>query len=311
MASSEVPAKANRPGSSVSVVVVSFNTAAQLRRCLTAIEPEHETIVVDNASSDGSVDMVRREFPHVNVIANSKNRGFGAANNQGIDVATRPYILLLNSDAYAEPGAISALSDEMADASTIAVGGRLLNLDGTIQDSAANKLTLWAVLCEQLYLEKMFPRSRVFNPYWRTPRGEAVTDTVQAMGACFMLKPVERFDERYFLYCEDTDLCARLSAHGRIRYVPQARFLHELGSSSSARRWLAVARYNRGKELYFSIHEGRGSAAACWVLNRIGASARMLVWALLAVVKGRRGLDQARLFAKVTFAPLRGYPPDS
>src|SRR6185436_1595338 len=93
--------------SAVSVVVVSYNTIDNLRRCLGCIEPDHEVIVVDNGSTDGSADMVRTEYPAVKLLENSGNVGFGAANNQGMDLATRPLVLFLNSDCYAEPGAIS------------------------------------------------------------------------------------------------------------------------------------------------------------------------------------------------------------
>src|SRR5579871_2262954 len=93
----------------VTVIVVSYNTQAQLRKCLQAIEEEHEVVVIDNASTDGSADMVATEFPRVHLIRNEENVGFGAANNQGLDVAETELVLFLNSDAYAEPGAISRL----------------------------------------------------------------------------------------------------------------------------------------------------------------------------------------------------------
>lgn len=86
-----------------------------------------------------------------------------------------------------------------------------------------------------------------------------------------------RFDERFFLYCEDTELCHRLREKGRIIYDPRAEFTHELGSSSKANRWRSVARYNYGKCLYFKITRGPAAAAACWMLNRIGAFMRVIV----------------------------------
>jgi N-acetylglucosaminyl-diphospho-decaprenol L-rhamnosyltransferase len=295
--------------SRVTVVVVSYNTKDKLRRCLSCIGPEHEVIIVDNASTDGSADMVKSEFPNARLIENFDNVGFGAANNQGMALARREFVLFLNSDAYAEPGAISMLATKM-DYETVAVGGRLLNPDGTMQESACNELTLWAVFCEQSYLEKLFKSSALFSPYWITRRLTGDSEVAQVMGACLMIKPVERFDERFFLYCEDTELCKRLSTHGKIRYIPGAQFIHELGSSSSgASRWLAIARYNRGKELYFSIHRGRFASFVCWSLDRKGAFFRLLAYSLITLLSlGLRASwrQSVVLWWNVLMAPLQG-----
>lgn len=297
------------PGPSpVTVVVVSFNTKEKLRKCLAALGSTHEIIVVDNASLDGSAEMVQAEFPEATLVRNESNRGFGAANNQGAALATRPYTLFLNSDAYAEPGAIERLGLEMEKEGVVAAGGRLLNPDGSLQNSSANSLTLWAVFCEQLYLEKLFPRSSLLSPYWNSWRFEKSADVEQVMGACLIVRSHEAaFDERFFLYVEDTDLCFRLRKLGRIRYVPEARFTHDLGSSSAS-RWEAIARYNRGKELFFELHRGRGAAMACFVLNRIGAMLRLVLWGLVTVftlgfLKNARG--KVGMFAKVLLASRR------
>lgn len=296
----------------MTVVVVSYNTRDKLRRCLASIERDHEIIVVDNASTDGSAEMVRSEFPYARLIVNTENRGFGAANNQGLDEAAGEMVLFLNSDAYADPGAISRLAETFCDTSVMAAGGRLLNLDGSLQESSANELTLWAVFCEQTLLEKAFPRSRWLSPYWNSWRCEHTTHVAQVMGACLMILPVARFDERFFLYCEDTDLCYRISKMGQIFYVPHAVFAHELGSSSGSNRWLAVARYNRGKELYFELHWGRRAWFTCLLLDRAGALLRVTGWAALTVVTlglRKRYASQVKLFAKVLFSPLSGPDP--
>jgi GT2 family glycosyltransferase len=296
---------------SVSVVIVNFNTREALRRCLASLSEAAEVIVVDNASSDGSAEMVSKDFPLVRLIANKENKGFGAANNQGIDLATQPLVLLLNSDAYATPGAIATLASVFEDSGVAAAGGRLLNLDGSLQESAANELTLWAVFCEQYLLEKMFPRSPWLSPYWMSKRlllegaGEPVA-TAQVMGACLMMRKGLKFDERFFLYCEDTDLCKRLSSLGNILYVPGAEFYHELGVSSTANRWRSIAMYNVGKELYFSINRSRWAVFMCFWLNRKGALLRLLIWCLatfftLGLVPRFRG--QVAMFWKVAFAP--------
>ncbi|MGV3614922.1 MAG: glycosyltransferase family 2 protein [Fimbriimonas sp.] len=292
----------------VSVIVVSFNTREKLRRCLAQIEPHHETVVVDNASVDGSPEMVREAFPHVRLIASPSNLGFGRANNLGCDHATGDLVLFLNSDAYADPGAIDRLASVFDDPGVVAAGGRLLNPDGSLQESIAGPLTLGAVFLEQTFLDRLF--RRLGYGYWRTEpalreaeRTDRPARVPQVMGACLMVRahdgqPRERFDERYFLYCEDTDLCRRLSRHGEIRYDPTAVFIHDLGSSSAKDPARGVIRYNRGKELFFRIHQGRVAEALCWLLDRMGAGLRLLIWSALSLFKpGAR--SQVRLFWRV------------
>jgi GT2 family glycosyltransferase len=284
----------------VSVIIVSFNTRDLLLQCLSAIEPHHQVIVVDNASSDGSADRVVAEFPQVVIIRNTKNRGFGAANNQGMDVATLDRILLLNSDACPMPGAIDRLAAALDDPGVAACGGRLQFADGRLQESACRELTLWAVFCEQTFLEKLVPRSKLFNGYWVSSRLPNGGEVEQVMGACLMMRPGERFDERFFLYCEDTELCKRLRHNGRILYEPNAVFVHALGASSIAERWRSVVYYNRGKELYFALHRGPIAAAACWSINRFGALLRIFAGGLVG--------PKARTFWRVLLAPINPYP---
>jgi len=300
------------PPRTVSVAIVSYNTKDKLRRCLEAISQEFEVIVVDNASADGSPEMVEHDFPHVQLIKNVVNRGFGAANNQAASVATGSLVLYLNSDAYAFPHAIAELSEVFDDDKVVAAGGLLLNMDGTLQTSTANRLTLWAVFCEQFWLQKLLPKVKLFSPYWNTHqlvRTDGPTETPQVMGACLMTRRSHiKWDERFFLYCEDTDLCLRLSTQGKILYVPYAKFTHELGSSSKNRA-RAVGLYNRGKELYFEIHHGKFASAVCFLLDRLGALYRVLIWGLLTLLTlGRvsRFREQLRIFTQVLRFPRLG-----
>ena len=293
----------------VCVIVVNYNTRDYLRQCLASIERHHQIVVVDNDSSDGSAEMVKAEFPWVNLGQGRVNLGFGIANNVGMERAKARYTLLLNSDAQAKPGAIDRLADILdTRPESIACGGRLWNPDGTWQPSTANALTLWAVFCEQTYLEKLLPRSPLFSPYWhKTPFAE-ITPVAQVTGACLMMRPALLFDARYFLYCEDTDLCFRLAGEGSILYVPEADFIHALGSSTRQNPWFAIIGYNRGKELYFFLRHGTASGLICFALNRMGALLRLLAWgvpALLTLLLAPRLRRQAQIFARVLFAPVR------
>ena len=280
-----------------SIIIVSFNTKDKLGKCLSCLDAsQYEVIVVDNASADGSVEMVREMFPQVSLIASDTNLGFGRGNNVGLDRATGELILFLNSDAYVQDDAITKLETAFTDPSVATVGPKLLNLDGSLQESVAGRLTLWNVFLEQTYLDAV--ARKLGGGYWRTKRMpmDRASEVDQVMGACLMMRKryEQRFDERFFMYCEDTELCERLKLHGKILYVPMAEVVHELGSSSNANRWLAVARYNRGKELYFLIHRGWPASAMCWLLNRLGAFLRVLS----GIVKP----EKARIFWRVLWA---------
>jgi N-acetylglucosaminyl-diphospho-decaprenol L-rhamnosyltransferase len=296
--------------STVTVIIVSYNTCEQLRRCLEALvgQAVSQVIVVDNASSDGSVEMLRevkpRLFPGSLTLTSSQNLGFGRANNFGLVHAEGDLVLYLNSDAYAHPGAIAQLASNFSDPSVIAAGGRLLNPDGSLQESVAGRLTLGAVFLEQFFLDGI--ARRFGRSYWRTrllPTDRA-SEVDQVMGACLMVRrdADPRFDERFFLYCEDTELCYRLRQRGRIVYDPRAEFTHELGSSSKHNRWRSVARYNYGKCLYFRITSGSLPAATCRVLNFLGAVARIIAGIPLAIVGQREKLTT---FCRVLFSSGR------
>ena len=271
----------------VSVIIVSYNTRELLRECIESILCEQgdglgvEVIVVDNASADGSAAMVAERFPQVRLIANPDNRGFGAACNQGLEVAQGRYALILNADIRAQPGALQRLVGFMdAHPDAAVCGGQLRYPDGRIQPSCARDLTLWWVFCEQSMLAKLFPRTRLFGGYWRTHWNFSATiETEQVMGACMMLRrPFPRFDEDYFLYCEDTDLCYRVrQAGGKIYYVHDAVFVHHLGASGEPQRAQMVIYYNCGKERYFRKFHSAWQARVCRWLNKGGALLRMLL----------------------------------
>jgi GT2 family glycosyltransferase len=287
----------------ISIIVVSFNTSVQLKKCLGCLPKNHQIIVVDNGSTDDSVQMVCRYFSHVFLICAGRNLGFGAANNLGLEHSSGDFVLYLNSDAYANEGAVELLASVFSDPTVSAAGGRLLNPDHSLQQSVAGKLTLWAVLREQLFLDGI---ARKFGVgYWQTPPLTQTEPVVvhQVMGACLMtrksLSPT--FDTDYFLYCEDSELCFQLRTHGQILYVPQAVFVHELGASSLNSRWLSVARYNLGKETYFRKRSGKLAQFTCFLINRIGAVLR-LMFGLLGSLFSTNARLKLEVFSKVLTA---------
>jgi len=213
---------------SVAIIIVSFNCRDALRQSLRSL-PAVRTIVVDNASVDGTVAMLRAEFPALIIIANETNCGFAAACNQGFAASTEPFVLLLNPDTINPP--VTQLVDYLtAHPNVGACGPRILNPDGSKQVSCRRFPTLWRMALAELGLRRFY---HVTNP------GEYVE---QVMGSCLLLRraaldKVGLLDERLFVYFEEVDLCLRLHQAGwRVSYVRDATVTHAGGQSSRTNR---------------------------------------------------------------------------
>lgn len=231
----------------LSVIIVSWRVSDFLRLCLrsvlagTHLRPEEwEIIVVDNASDDGSVEMVRHEFPQVRCFENSVNLGFGAANNQALPLAAGRLLLLLNPDTEVEDGAIDRMVGELeARPETGALGCRIVNTDGTFQAcSLGDEPNLLNVACHFLFLNRLLPMFRQLRSPYAETESDGVSQVGWLSGACLLLRRSALtstiFDERYFMYCEDVDLCSRLRSAGwHITYMPSAQVVHHEGRSFS------------------------------------------------------------------------------
>jgi GT2 family glycosyltransferase len=243
---------ANDHAVDVSVIIVNWNTVGILRDCLRSVFAEttginFEVIVVDNASSDGSVDMIRQEYGQVILIANTENRGFAVANNQGMAIANGRYLLLLNSDTIVLNGAIQktlACAEKWPD--TAVVGCRILNPDRTLQNSCFMFPSLLNGFLFSTTLYRLFPKSRFFGREQMTWWARDDTREVDVVTGCYMLvrrqsvEDVGMMDDGFFMYAEETDWCYRFKSKGwRNRFTPDAEIIHLGGASApklSARR---------------------------------------------------------------------------
>ncbi len=208
----------------VSVIVISYNTREMTLECLRALADDMkgmpwELWVVDNASSDGSAEAVKETFPEARVIVNEHNAGFGAANNQAIRQAQGQYLLLVNSDAFVQPGAVEALVSHLdAHPGVAVVGPKLLNPDGSLQQSCYRFPSPVRAVFEHLLLTAAFPNHPLLGDYRDWPH-DAARDVDFVIGACMLIRRESLhqtgvFDEDFFMYAEETDLCYRLSRDG-------------------------------------------------------------------------------------------------
>jgi GT2 family glycosyltransferase len=250
----------------VAVVVVSYETREELLACLASVEREAglpvETVVVDNASGDGSAAAVRERHARVLVIGNAENAGFGRACNQGAAATGAPYLLFLNSDAALTPGALPALVAVLeARPEVVAVGPRTRHADGTIQVSTGPDLTPWAERRQGRLVRGVRARSP-----WALAAAEARHSREHEpdwlSGSCLLVRRTAfaaagGFDEGFFLYEEDADLCRRLrQAGGRVVFTPTAEVRHHLGRSMARAPERARLAYHRSHLRYYAKHAG-------------------------------------------------------
>lgn len=282
----------------LSIVIVNWNVSALLRRCLHSIldaaVPDasvpgvwyerfpalpalrFEILVVDSASSDDSVPMLRREFPAVRLYPSAANLGYTGGNNLGIQESGGRYILLLNADTEVLDGALSrmvAYADGHPGVGI--VGPQLLWPDGSVQSSRRRFPTLYTALVESTFVQKWFPAHPALRRYYAWDRPDDVVGEVDwVTGACVLVRrevveQVGVLDAAFFMYSEELDWQKRIKAAGwRVLYLPTAQVVHHEGKSSEQVVALRHILFGRSKVLYFRKHHGwlAGEVVRCWLL---------------------------------------------
>ncbi|MBL8092750.1 MAG: glycosyltransferase family 2 protein [Anaerolineales bacterium] len=300
----------------VSVVVLNWNTRDLLAECLRITQAcadglTLELIVVDNASTDDSVALVRRDFPQVRVIESPANVGFAAGNNLGAQQASGRYILLLNTDAFLKPGALGAMA-ALLDAQPRAglCGARLLNRDGSFQASHTPFPTVsreFLILSGlgRLFMGRHYPS--------RGPEREAGPRPVDYVeGACLLCRPeayrqVGGLDPGFFMYAEEVDLCMALKRAGwSVWYHPEAEVVHLGGASSSLRRPEREGDLYVSRVRFFRKHYGPVAATLLTGLIYLFTAAKNVLHTGLRLAtggrKGRPVVSLSRLAAKLRAA---------
>ena len=269
----------------LAVIIVSYNARADLERCLAslAVAPPttpHQVVVVDNASSDGSPSAVTSTYPDVRLIALDCNVGFGRANNVGIRATGSEYVLLLNNDTVVPAGAIDLLVAELdAHPEVAIIGPRLVDASGRPEISFGRMIGPLNEARQKL-LGTLYQRG--FAPAVRHVEGRIRVshDPDWVSGACLLarradLDAVGLFDERFFLYTEDVDLCASVRALGRkVRFTPHVQVTHLRGQSRHCDQSAASRAYLQSRLAFYRKHHPRWVAVLRWYLRMTGRGGR-------------------------------------
>jgi len=315
----------------ISVIIVSYNTRELLLTCLKSVfasrgAGEFEVIVVDNASTDGSRDAVRKNYPAVKIIENPGNVGCSGGNNVGFKAASGKYMLLLNSDAELRPDGMKLLGEFMdSHPGAGAAGPRLVYSDGTTQPSVDSKPNLFTEFLHLFRVNKLLPGEAVrraaapilskaggktVGTYFRTYSGDLEPAEVDCVsGACMIVRAdivreTGGFDPEFFMYMEDMDWCVRIKEAGAgVYYVPEVEVVHHVGRSGTVDEATAdktfIERY-RSRLLFFKKHRGRG---ALFMERVMMAKAFALRWPFS---KRRRVYGQ---IIKAAIQPIVSSPP--
>lgn len=234
----------------LSIIIVSYNTSEFLRKCLASIykytkDIVFEIIIVDNASIDDSVDMLKSEFPDIVLIVNGQNEGFSKANNQGVKKATGSYLLFLNPDTVFEQETLKEMARFMdnhkeAGAATC----KLVLPNGRLDDASHRGFpTPWNAFCHFFGLSKLFEKTKLFGGYSMSYLSLEKTHEIDALAGAFMLvrrkagEQVGWWDEDFFWYGDDLDFCYRLKEKGwKIFFVPKVMVLHFKGVAGGIKK---------------------------------------------------------------------------
>ena len=248
----------------VAVCIVNYNTCDLLRECLGSVIAQNpdEIVVVDSASTDQSVQMMKSEFPTIPLLALDENIGYGAASNRATAICQSTYIILLNADTRMKPGSLKALSTYLSDHPQVAiVGPRILNPDGTLQTSCFHFPTPLHIFLYVSGLYRSIPGIPILKQ--RTLQkmtSEAARPVPWILGAALAFRReivdgLGGFDEDFFMYFEEVDLCYRLFSEGKqTHFVPEAEIIHVSGGSTTQKRAWSSIQYFASLAQFYRKH---------------------------------------------------------
>lgn len=304
----------------VAVVITNYNTREHLRACLTSVFADHPSAVVvaDNGSTDGSVEMVARDFPAAVLSVDPSNPGFGAAANRGIALTSTPHVLLLNSDTTIHRGALLALADYLARHPRAAiVGPRLANPDGSLQPSCRSFPTPLVTVIENSPARTLLRRLPMLREWYPETSSHKLARRVPWVnGAALAIRrrafdAVHGFDESFFMYSEEIDLCYRLRRAGwETHFAPVTDVVHVGGASTRQYQSAMLAQlFLSSIEFYRRHHSGLRLAQAVLII-KLGMLGRLTRdgarWLATRDARRRDALRESlAAWRRVLLAPIR------
>lgn len=278
----------------LSIIIVSYKVKELLLNCLHSVHENRdgldlEVIVVDNSSEDGSVEMVRELFPETKLVENKQNLGFAHANNQGFFQSNGRNILFLNPDTVVLPDAFKKtvrFIDQHPEVGV--VGCKIFNPDGSLQYSCRSFPNLLNYFFESTFLYKIFPRNRIVGKFYMTHFDYDQTREVDVVLGAFLLikrevlKEVGGFDERFFIYSEETDLCYRVRKAGKkVLFYPGTEIIHYGGSSTSLNSMGMVQQEHKSRFLFMRKHYKSLVVWSSEAVIFLGVILRFILWSLV------------------------------
>jgi hypothetical protein len=280
----------------LSIIIVNFKSSRDINVCLESIvkhEPlyrDYEIIIVDNNSNDEGLAHIQKRFSFAKIIYAEKNGGFAYGNNVGIQAALGDYILLLNPDTYLTDNSIQKLYDRVRTKNDVMIAGpKLLFTDGSNQSYFTPKsyLTLWKLICDQLYLQRIFKKIRLFNSYFRTYMDYGNESYVeQVSGAAFLISrkvidSIGLLDENYFMYFEESDYCYQAVRRGiKLLYFPESTIYHIGGLMAQSNWERTSSTFVESLKYYFTKNFGKTHRVIAVAICFIGSAIRILLLAL-------------------------------
>ncbi|MCK4903314.1 MAG: glycosyltransferase, partial [Candidatus Marinimicrobia bacterium] len=280
---------ANLP--TVSVAIVSYNVKQYIIHCIDSINKSDyagriELIVIDNNSFDGSLENIKQQFTDVICIQNTENVGFGKAINQATGIASGKYYLILNPDTIIEESTISTFVDYLENNSSIGlVGPKIVNSDGSLQKGCKRSFpTIGVALPKLIGLDKLFPNSRLagrYNLNYLDPDEIHKVDAIS--GSCMFIRSelfnkIGGFDEQFFMYGEDLDLCYQIYQQGfEVHYLPTTQIMHYQGESVKSAPYDSLNAFYQAMILFSEKHFSKGRSILSKLVIRLGIFIRKLI----------------------------------
>ncbi len=285
----------------LSIVIVSWNAKKYIAECLESLAPycspsACEVLVVDNASTDGTSELVASRFPWVKLVQTGSNLGFAKGNNIGIARTSGDYVCLVNSDVKFISDCLTPMLDYMQEHADVGMmSPKMLDRDLRVGRSTMRFPTIWNSLCRALGLDRVFPGSKVFGGQMVTDFDHEHTRDVEVLNGWFLLirrsalEKVGPLDERFFMYGEDIDWCYRFRHAGERRvFFAGSEAIHYGGASSSRAPVRFQIEMYRANGQYWEKHHGRGARLIYLFIVWLHQAVRLLGYLLLLPARNRR-----------------------